>query len=184
MYSYHMQVQVQQTSLSTRGLLWGYLSQTQKDLINEGQYLMNEVIQDHAYRFKDYSFLIFPFAKAYEGFLKQLFKDVGFLSHLDYISDHLRLGKLLSPHLVMKLGDRSLFEKIRLGGSRELAEHIWKTWKLGRNEIFHYFPHNIRAVTFDEANRTVSDILETMEVSYAALGQMKVMHKLKALSIN
>lgn len=179
-----MQVQVQQSSLSTRGLLWSYLSQTQKDLINEGQYLMNEVIQDHAYRFKDYSFLIFPFAKAYEGFLKQLFKDVGFLSHLDYISDHLRLGKLLSPHLIMKLGDRSLFEKIRLSGSRELAEHIWKTWKLGRNEIFHYFPHNIRAVTFDEANRTVSDILETMEVSYAALGQMKVMHKLKALSIN
>lgn len=179
-----MQVQLQQTGLSTKGLLWGYLSQTQKDLINEGQYLMNDVIQDHAYRFKDYSFLIFPFAKSYEGFLKQLFKDVGFMSHLDYISDHLRLGKLLSPHLVMKLGDRSLFEKIRLNGSRELAETIWRTWKLGRNEIFHYFPHNIRAVTFDEANRTVSNILETMEIAYASLGQMKVMHKLKALSIN
>jgi len=41
-----MQVQLQQQSgLSTKGLLWSYLSQTQKDLINEGQYLMNEVIQ-------------------------------------------------------------------------------------------------------------------------------------------
>jgi hypothetical protein len=179
-----MQIQYQQTAVSPRGLLWGYLSQTQKDLINEGQYLMNEVIQDHAYRFKDYSFLIFPFAKAYEGFLKQLFKDVGFMSHLDYISDHLRLGKLLSPHLVMKLGDKSLFEKIRINGSRELAETIWKTWKLGRNEIFHYFPHNIRGVTFDEANHTVSNIIETMEIAYSQLGQMKVMHKLKALSIN
>lgn len=179
-----MQIPLQQSALSPQGLLWSYLSQTQKDLINEGQYLMNEVIQDHAYRFKDYSFLIFPFAKAYEGFLKQLFKDVGFMSHLDYISDHLRLGKLLSPHLVMKLGDKSLFEKIRLDGSRELAETIWKTWKLGRNEIFHYFPHNIRAVTFDEANRTVSNIIETMELAYSQLGQMKVMHKLKALSIN
>jgi len=167
-----------------KGLLWEYLSQTQKDLINEGQYLMNEVIQDHAYRFKDYSFLIFPFAKAYEGFLKQLFKDVGFMSHLDYISDHLRLGKLLSPHLIMRLGDKSLYEKIRINGSRELAETIWKTWKLGRNEIFHYFPHNIRAVTFDEANRTVSNILETMEIAYAGLGKMKVMHKLRALSIS
>jgi len=179
-----MQLQLQPVNKSTKGMLWEYLSQTQKDLIDEGQYLMNEVIQDHAYRFKDYSFLIFPFAKSYEGFLKQLFKDVGFLSHLDYISDHLRLGKLLSPHLVMKLGDRSLFEKIRLSGSRELAETIWKTWKLGRNEIFHYFPHNIHAVTFDEANRTVGNILETMEMAYVALGQMKVMHKLKALSIN
>jgi hypothetical protein len=179
-----MQLQLQPANRSTKGLLWEYLSQTQKDLIDEGQYLMNEVIQDHAYRFKDYSFLIFPFAKAYEGFLKQLFKDVGFMSHLDYISDHLRLGKLLSPHLIMKLGDKSLYEKIRINGSRELAETIWKTWKLGRNEIFHYFPHNIRAVTFDEANRTVGSILETMEIAYEALGQMKVMHKLKALSIN
>lgn len=169
---------------STKGQLWAYLSQTQRDLIDEGQYLMNEVIKDHAYRFKDYSFLIFPFAKAYEGFLKQMFKDIGFISHLDYISDHLRLGKLLSPHLIIKLGDRSLFEKMRINGSRELADRVWKTWKLGRNEVFHYFPHNVRAVTFDEANMTVGNILETMEVAYAALGRMKVMHKLKALSIN
>jgi len=176
--------QAMPTNQSTKGLLWAYLSQTQRDLIEEGQYLMNEVISDHAYRFKDYSFLIFPFAKSYEGFLKQLFRDVGFISHLDYISDHLRLGKLLSPHLIGKLGDKSLYEKIRLNGSRELAERIWRTWKMGRNEIFHYFPHNVRAVTFDEANRTVASVLETMEVAYAALGQMKVMHKLKALSIN
>ena len=179
-----MHLQLQPTNISTKGQLWEYLSQTQRDLIDEGQYLMNEVIRDHAYRFKDYSFLIFPFAKTYEGFLKQLFKDVGFISHLDYISDHLRLGKLLSPHLVMKLGEKSLYEKIRINGSRELAETIWKTWKLGRNEIFHYFPHNIRAVTFDEANRIVGNVLETMEVAYVALGKMKIMHKLKALSIN
>lgn len=178
------QPQLQPANRSAKGLLWEYLSQTQKDLIDEGQYLMNEVIKDHAYRFKDYSFLIFPFAKSYEGFLKQLFKDVGFMSHLDYISDHLRLGKLLSPHLIVKLGEKSLYEKIRINGSRELAETIWQTWKLGRNEIFHYFPHNVRAVTFDEANRTVGNILETMELAYDALGQMKVMHKLKALSIN
>ena len=181
MYS---QPQLQPENITSRGQMWHYLSQTQKDLIDEGQYLMNDVIQDHAYRFKDYSFLIFPFAKAYEGFLKQLFKDIGFMSHLDYISDHLRLGKLLSPHLIMKLGDKSLYEKIRLNGGRELAETIWKTWKLGRNEIFHYFPHNVRAVTFDEANMTVDNILQTMEMAYDALGRMKVMHKLKALSIN
>ncbi len=181
-----MQVQAQNSDpgVSQSEQLWAYFSQTQKDLIEEGRYLMNEVIKDHAYHFKDYSFLIFPFAKTYEGFLKQLFKDVGFISHLDYISDHLRLGKLLSPYLIMKLGDRSLFEKMRLNGSRELADRVWKTWKLGRNEIFHYFPHNIRAVSFDEASRIIDEIMSTMEVAYAAFGQMKVMHKLKALSIN
>ena len=77
--------------------IWRYFSQAQKDLIEEGLYLKDDIVRDHAFQFKDYSFLIFPFAKAYEGFLKQLFKDVKFISHLDYISDHLRLGKLFIP---------------------------------------------------------------------------------------
>lgn len=173
-----------QENTSTKSLLWEYFSQNQRNLIEEGQYLMNEVIKDHAYTFKDYSFLIFPFAKAYEGFLKQLFKDVRLISHLDYISDHLRLGKLMSPNLVQKLGDKSLYEKIRLNGSRELAEKIWSTWKLGRNQIFHYFPHNVKSVSFDEANKIIIDIMETMELAYASLRKMRVMHTLKELSVN
>ncbi len=50
---------------------WKYLTQTQKDLILEGQHLMNNIIKDNTYHFKDYSFLIFPYAKSYEGFLKK-----------------------------------------------------------------------------------------------------------------
>lgn len=148
---------------------WQYLSQTQRDLILEGEYLMNNVIKENAYRFKDYSFLVFPFAKAYEGFLKQLFKDAKFISHLDYISDHLRLGKLMSPHLADRLGDRSLYVKIRNGVGVELADHVWNTWKAGRNLIFHYFPHNLRAIGFDEAEKIVNEIIVTMEEAYTAL---------------
>lgn len=158
--------------------LWQYLSQAQKDLILEGQYLMHDIVKDHAYQFKDYSFLIFPFAKAYEGFLKQLFKDIGFISHLDYISDHLRLGKLLSPHLEIKLGDRSLYRQIRTAGGEDLSKRIWETWKLGRNQVFHYFPHNVKAVTFSDAERTIDELLGTMDESYNQLKLMKVQQKL------
>lgn len=158
--------------------LWQYFSQTQKDLILEGQYIMHEIIEDHAYQFKDYSFLIFPFAKTYEGFLKQLFKDIGFISHLDYISDHLRLGKLLSPHLLVKLGDRSLYRKIQEYGGEELASRIWKSWKLGRNVIFHYFPHNLKAVSFSEAGTIIDELLSTMEDAHSQLKMIKVKKKL------
>jgi len=158
--------------------LWPYLSQTQKDLILEGEYLKHDIIKDHAYQFKDYSFLVFPFAKAYEGFLKQFFKDIGFISHLDYISDHLRLGKLLSPHLTIRLGDRSLYRKIIQCGSSRLAERIWQTWKLGRNEIFHYFPHNLRAVSFIDAEHIAEEIMLTMSAAYEQLKMMKVKRKL------
>lgn len=162
--------------------IWNYFSQTQKDLVLEGQYIMHEIIEDHAYQFKDYSFLIFPFAKTYEGFLKQLFKDIGFISHLDYISDHLRLGKLLSPHLITKLGDRSLYRKIERAGGEELASRIWKSWKLGRNEVFHYFPHNLRAVSFLEARSVIDELIATMEESYGSLKLMRIQKKLEAFT--
>ena len=151
---------------------WQYLSQNQKDLILEGQYLMNDIIKDQAYQFKDYSFLVFPFAKAYEGFLKQLFKDNKFISHLDYISDHLRLGKLMSPHLIGKLGERSLYKKIEEKINQQLAERIWETWRSGRNQIFHYFPHNIKAISFVEANNIIEEIIATMEESHKKLSNI------------
>jgi len=148
---------------------WFYLSQTQKDLINEGLYLMNDVIKNHAYNFKDYSFLVFPFAKAFEGFLKQVFLDIKFISHLDYISDHLRLGKLLSPNLVNKLKERSLYKKIKDKAGQDLADKIWNAWRLDRNQVFHYYPHNIKALTFSQAESIIDNILSTMEESYRRL---------------
>ena len=151
------------------GEFWQYLTQPQKDLILEGQYLINEVNKENIYRFKDYSFLVFPFAKAYEGFLKQLFKDVKFISHLDYISDHLRLGKLMSPNLIGKLGERSLYKKMKEAVSADFADRVWQTWKLGRNQIFHYFPHNLKAISFDEAEKIIGQIILTMEEAYIKL---------------
>lgn len=151
------------------GDFWKYLSQTQKDLLIEGDYLMNGVIKGGNYQFKDYSFLIFPYAKAYEGFLKQLFKDIKFISHLDYISDHLRIGKLMSPNLISRLGNRSLYKQIQDKVSTDLSERIWKTWKLGRNQVFHYFPHNIKAVSFEDAEKIVAEIIATMEEAYQKL---------------
>ena len=148
---------------------WAYLSQGQRDLLEEGLYLMDEVIKDNAFQFKDYSFLVFPFAKAYEGFLKQIFRDKKLISRLDYISDHLRLGKLMSPNLIGKLGPDSLYLKIENGYSKDLAEKVWNVWKNGRNQIFHYFPHNIKAISFSEAREISMDILRTMEVTYERL---------------
>src|SRR3989344_7364273 len=148
---------------------WSYLSQGQKDLLDEGLYLMDDIIRDQAYQFKDYSFLVFPFAKAYEGFLKQIFKDKGLISRLDYISDPLRLGKLMSPNLIIKLGDKSLYKKIQEQYSQELAEKVWNIWKNGRNQIFHYFPHNLKAISFSDSRTICMDIIRTMEEVFQKL---------------
>ena len=150
--------------------LWQYLSKPQQDLIKEGEYLCNEVMSDGKYNFNDYSFMVFPFAKAYEGFLKQLLLDVGFISRLDYISDHFRLGKVLSVNLVSKLGDRSVYKKIVDHSGKDLADQIWDTWKNCRNQVFHYFPHNLRSLSFNDAAIIIDQILTTMA---DALSQLK-----------
>lgn len=156
-------------SIDRYGKFWEYLSQNEHDLLLEGEYLMNEVVRHGNYTFHDYSFLVFPYAKAYEGYLKHLFKDLKFISHLDYISNHLRLGKLMSPNLIGRLGDRSLYKKIQDAASPELAERIWNTWKTGRNQIFHYFPHNLKSINFEEAEEIVGEIIKTMEEAYQKL---------------
>ena len=150
---------------------WQYLSHEQQDLLLQGDYMMNEIIHKNRHEFKDYSFIVFPYAKAYEGYLKQLFKDIGFISHLDYISDHLRLGKLMSPNLADRLGDRSLYRRV-YKTSPDLADAIWNTWKVGRNQVFHYFPHNLKALSFEEAQKLVNTIIQTMQESYHTLYEL------------
>lgn len=152
-----------------KSAFWSYLSQGQKDLVEEGLYLMNDIVRDHAYQFKDYSFLVFPFAKSYEGFLKKIFRDKNLISRLDYISDHLRLGKMMSPNLIGKLGPDSLYVKLEDGYSKDLADKIWNIWKNGRNQVFHYFPHNTKAINFSQARGICMDILRTMEEVYLKL---------------
>jgi hypothetical protein len=155
--------------------LFDYLSQGQRDLLNEGEYLMNTVLQGGKYSFKDYSFLVFPFAKAYEGFLKQIFMEVGFITKYDYNSDHFRLGKVLSPHLQNRLGNRSVFKKICDYAGCELSDLIWQTWKIGRNQVFHYFPHNLRSLSLTQAEEIIYQVMMSME---SVLTKLKI-EKLK-----
>lgn len=149
--------------------LWNYLSSPQKDLIKEGEFLIKAIIEESKSQFTDYSFLVFPFAKAYEGFLKKIFLEVGFISDADYISSHFRIGKVLSPNLARKLGDASIYKKIEDLRGKKIADMAWDTWKRGRNEVFHYFPHNIRSLDFQEARNIINDIVRTMHQLYGHL---------------
>jgi hypothetical protein len=167
--------------INTKSYLWDYMSQGQKDLILEGEYLMDKVIKEGKYNFKDYSFLVFPFAKAYEGFLKKILLDVKFISRLDYISNHFRIGKVLSPNLVQKLGERSVYRKIAETAGTDLADDIWNAWKMGRNQVFHYFPHNLQSLTFQEAESIVSHLLKIMEQTVMRLKVEDVKTRLQAM---
>ncbi len=143
---------------------WKYLSEPQQNLISQAFYLLEDskrhpLLNDVS----DYSYLVFPVAKAYEGFLKKLFLDMNLIKKWQYESDHFRIGKALSPNLARKLGKNSIYEQLVSRGWQSLADKLWNCWKQGRNLVFHYFPHNFRALTREEAETLMNQLIKVME---------------------
>lgn len=148
---------------------WDYLSPHQRDLIREGSYIYQEIFSDGKYSFQDYSFIVFPFAKAFEGFIKQFLLDIGAINYQQYNSDHIRVGRLLSPEVSHFTQHDSVYEKIGRIFGLDMANTIWMTWKFCRNQVFHYYPHNSRLLTLNEARERIHLILSTIKTCHEAL---------------
>lgn len=155
------------STLFQQSSVWRYLSTPQRALIIHGQFLLEDIKNHPRSQTHDYSYVVFSFAKAYEGFLKQLFRDLGFIDDRQYNSDHFRVGKVLSPALKHRLGKRSVYQQLcDLEGDTKLAESLWQVWKKGRNQVFHYFPHNLKAISLKEAEEIIVQILTAMQQAY------------------
>jgi len=145
-------------------LLWQYLSPNQRSLYEDGIFLVKDssihVDKDPT----DFSYMVFPFAKLYEGFLKQLLLDLNIISESEYYSDRFRIGKSLSPNFERHYR-RSAFAEIKKRFGEDLAFTIWNTWKEGRNLVFHYFPHNFRSLTKGHAILLIDEIIKTMDLA-------------------
>ncbi|MGI5840760.1 MAG: hypothetical protein ACOX6N_00855 [Patescibacteria group bacterium] len=136
-----------------------YLSPQQKDLITDLDTVNKLLKQNHI---SDYSFLVAPAAKAYEGYLKDFFLKIGIIDRSSYESDRFRVGKTLNPSLRYKRF--SIFQKLTdlHEKGEELAEILWDAWKFGRNEILHYFPHNLKSLNKQEADERIALILSAI----------------------
>ncbi len=156
--------------IEKNSLLWRYLSPNQQSLLDDGFFLLEDSKRHRDAEPTDYSYLVFPFAKLYEGFLKQLFLDTNVIDAREYISDRFRIGKALSPHLVTRLRERSAYGQLSTKYGDEFAESLWFAWKNGRNLVFHYFPHNYRALSYEKAEETIRLLLETMDAAVIKTG--------------
>lgn len=140
-----------------------YLSSNQVGLINDLILLLNKLQEfDHI---TDYSFLVAPAAKAYEGYLKDFFLKIGVMSQAEYKGERYRVGKTLNPSL--RYTRYSVYRKLTdiHEKGEGLAEILWDAWKYGRNEIFHYFPHNLKRITRQEAEDRIDKILDAIAKS-------------------
>ena len=145
--------------------LWQYLTPEQRVLAEDGAFLRKDSAVHRNEEPTDYSYMVFPYAKMYEGFLKQLFFDLNILSTRDFYSDHFRIGKGLSPNLAHRLGPRSIYAEFSKRYGEEMADRLWDTWKDARNLVFHYFPHNYRALSREHATILIDKLISTMELA-------------------
>jgi hypothetical protein len=147
---------------------WNYLEDDLRELLKES-FLLAEIFGERKQEFHDYAFVVFPAAKAYEGFLKKLFLDMGFISETDYFGKFFRLGKALNPSLEKKYrNDSWVYEKLAkyCSGDYKLPDQLWQTWKESRNLIFHWFPNEKRAISFSEAQERLTLVVKAMDAAF------------------
>ena len=126
--------------------------------------LLVERVESWDKEFHDYSFVVFPAAKAYEGFLKKVFLDLGFISEDEYYGKRFRVGKALNPQLEKRLREKeSVYDRIvHFCGGKHLADKMWNTWKTCRNLLFHWFPDEKRAISLPEAKTSINLVIDTI----------------------
>ena len=142
---------------------WKYLDEPMRDLVKTA-YLLLEREAKNGDGLHDYSFVVFPMAKAYEGFLKKLFLDLGLISQRQYQGDRFRVGKSLNPHLPKRYQwDWVYMDLINRCKGEEVPLRMWEVWKKGRNRIFHFFPAHHQFISLAEAKDLIEEISQTME---------------------
>jgi hypothetical protein len=155
-------------------LWWHYIEEDLQELLVASEFLANVVrswggdLPSGSKVFHDYSFIVFPAAKAYEGFLKKVFLDMSFITDEDYRGKRFRIGKALNPFLEKKYREgESVYDKIvNHCGGKELADTLWEAWTNGRNVVFHWFPDEKRAVPFEEAENKIKQIVNAMDKAF------------------
>lgn len=147
--------------ISQDSRVWQFLSPEARALARDGTHLIEDR-REHAIPLSDYSYLVFPFAKLFEGFLKDLFLSLSIIDYRQYTSDHFRIGKVLSPNLVRRLGPHSAYGQLKARFGDEFSASLWNVWKRGRNLVFHYYPHNYQSLDEREAKEVVTQIVDVM----------------------
>ncbi len=151
--------------------LWLYLQPEIRELVNDGEILVQAIEKDGLIgKMTDFSFLVFPFSKAYEGFLKKLFLDIKLIQYDDYYGDEIRIGRLLNPNY--KHEKKNVFAKMcsHISDGVKISEKLWDVWKNGRNLTFHFFPHNFKRLNYDAAKALIVDIIDAMEMGVKGCG--------------
>lgn len=142
--------------------LRGFLGLELVPLWTDGEKLLASVTAG----FTDYSFVVFPLAKVYEGFLKKLFLAIGAITESQYNNDRWRVGRALNLELEKEFRHvESVYDRIVAHAGVEIADEMWRVWKRGRNQVFHFWPGRSEPLSLEKAKEIGREIETVMEKS-------------------
>lgn len=151
-----------------------YLTPQQQHLALTTERLL-QTARDGAVIYPDYSFVIFPLAKTYEGFLKKLLLELDLISQEAYLSKRFRIGRALNPDVHMDQRDQYwLYDDVTRVCGTDLAKSLWETWLECRNRVFHSFPKDESGVSLEKAARCVEVLATTMQDAMSCSQQVHI----------
>ncbi len=115
-------------------------------------------------RYQSYSFVVFPLAKAYEGFLKYYLREIGILSTQSYIDKKFRIGRALNPDVSLRHRDEWwLYDDLVRLCSKDTARLLWDTWLECRNRLFHFYFDDEIPLSLEHAKKKIIKLSRAME---------------------
>ncbi len=143
---------------------FNYLTQWQQQLVEVTSNLLEQYENNET--MADYSFIVFPMAKAYEGFLKKFLLDLKLISVKTYDGRRFRIGRALNPDVSEYQRDKYwLYDDVAKICSKKVARQLWNAWLHCRNKVFHYFPADMGLLTYLEAKEKVDEINMAMRAA-------------------
>lgn len=149
--------------------LWNFLDPIHKDYLTDSVYLL-EHFKLNPIKLNDYGFILFGIAKCYEGFLKKLFFTKRYINEDQYQSTKFRIGKILNPAIEERYINESVYDNLRAAtGSNVLGNLLWETWRVNRNQVFHYFPDKNQLLSLVECEKRIDEIISAMRQALKTL---------------
>lgn len=140
-----------------------YLPAELLPLVNQSLTLLRQA-QRAPEQFDNYDYVVFPFAKAYEPFLKTYLYNLGLISERVYYSKKFSLGRALNPDVHLEQRDENwYFDDLVKKCGEKVAREIWQTWLL-RNQLFHLYPGEIHQLSLPQAAAAIDKFIRAIEL--------------------
>jgi len=144
-----------------------FLDDYQRRLLLDGLLIKTIFTTSDSYRIfnsllNDFSVMVFPSAKAFEGYIKKLLLTIGLITEKEIKENPYKsIGKILDGEEIKK----KLLDKKR---DRTIPKLLAVQWDLCRNIILHYDLDQPEIISKEEALKKIEDIHEAIKRSYKA----------------